>query len=135
MQYVWLHCCQIHPPYLHSSIIKPRMNLYLSEKNILDQLSSVFYCVLLVDHRIWAHLLFGPISGFLLATLMYRESLLLHNTFLHPVFPECDLLWASGSIPLGTTASLYEPPPYPRNNSSTNVHLYGYPVGRYSSLP
>jgi len=55
-----------------------------------------------------------------------------HESFQHPVFPECGLLLASRFNPPGRTPILYEPPPYPRNSSSTDVHLYGDPDGKYS---
>jgi len=88
-----------------------------------DSGSVIFHCVTLVHHQILAHLLFGPMSNFLLATLLYyipravtdsqwQDSLLLHKAFPHPVFPECGLLWVSRSSASGTTASLYEPPPF-----------------------
>ena len=41
-----------------------------------------------------------------------QKSLLLHNTFQHPVLQEFSLLWTSRSSTSGTSASFYEIPPY-----------------------
>ena len=101
------------------------------------------------------YLLFGPTSGFLLATLLYKDCLrilllavdqavngsqwlevvLLHSTFQHSVFSECGLLWASRSGLLGTTANLHEPPADPGNSPSADVHLQGDSVDCFSGLP
>ena len=114
-----------------------------------------FHCGTLVHHGVLARLLFGPMSDFLLATLLYRETR--HESFSWQLIAKLLCLrtgiavaaqhisasclpgmWPSFDVrssPLGTTASLYEPPPYPRKSSSADVHLYRDPVGRYSSLP